>query len=184
MERIYKISNTIYKTNSGSEYKIIEIKGHSALIQFIRTNSVKWIHTSNIPTGKVKDVYEPSYYGVGFAGEYKHNRPPYWAAALQLWRNMIKRCYSDSDPKGYKKFGTTVEARWLCFKHFMDDLPSLPNFDLWKNKQGYQLDKDLLIPNSNVYSRETCSFVPESINKAAGKRNKKLIDGEWVTTIS
>lgn len=182
MQKVYEVSDKIYKTNGGSEYKIIYLDGKSAIIRFEKTGSVKKILLSNIPSGKIKDVYEPTRYGVGYLGDYQ--KPKYWKEAHQLWSNMIKRCYSDADPKGYKKHGTTVDARWQCFERFLVDLPDLQNFDKWVSKQGYQLDKDLKCPGSNVYSFETCMFVSEAENKSAGKSGKTKIDGVWVATKS
>lgn len=182
MNQKYTVSDKVFYTRGNSAYKIIAINSNKVLIRFLKTNTVKWIDASNIPSGKIKDVYEPSRYGVGYLGEYV--KVPYWKEAHQLWSNMIKRCYSDTDPKGYKAKGTTVDARWQCFARFLVDLPDLPNFQQWLKKENYQLDKDLKFPNCNIYSFETCQFVTEAQNKQAGKLNKKLIDGEWVTTIS
>lgn len=173
-------SDKSYYTASGSEYKIIWSNGKHAIIRFTQTGSVKKIATSNIPRGKIKDFYEPTRYGVGYLGDYP--QPYYWKQALQLWGNVLKRCYSDNDPKGYKKFGTTVDARWLCFERFLVDLPELENFDKWVTNQNYQLDKDFRCPGANIYSFETCKFMPEFDNKQAGKKGKVLINGQWVAS--
>jgi hypothetical protein len=172
---------TTYKANNGLEFIILQQTGKQCIIQFLGTGSVRKANIDNIKAGKVRDLYAKTSYGVGFLGEYARNG--YHVSAQQLWRNMIKRCYTD-DPKGYKAKGTTVDPRWHCFASFLEDLPTLPNFQRWVNKEGYQLDKDLKIPGSNVYSKETCSFVTEQENKSAGKAGKRLVGGEWVTTIS
>lgn len=169
------------KSNAGLEFNILKKDGKQCIIQFVETGSVRKANIDNIRAGKVRDLYQKTSYGVGWLGEYK--RTGYHVQAQQLWRNMIRRCYTD-DPKGYKAKGTTVDPRWHCFATFLDDIPKLLNFNKWLNKEGYQLDKDLLVPDSNVYSFETCSFVTEFENKQAGKANKKLIDGNWVTTNS
>ena len=179
-ESKYIPSEKSFYTNTGSEYKIIHISGKYAWIRFVKTGSVKKIWTSNIPSGKIKDFYEPTRYGVGYLGDYP--QPYYWKEALQLWSNVLKRCYSDNDPKGYKKFGTTVDARWLCFERFLCDLPELENFDKWVTKQNYQLDKDFKCPGANVYSFHTCKFIPEFDNKQAGKKDKVLVNGQWVAS--
>lgn len=170
-----------YYSNAGCEFTILSKEGNQCVIQFTKTGSVRKANIVNIKAGKVRDLYERTCYNVGYLGKYE--RTGYHVQAQQLWRNMIKRCYTD-DPKGYKSKGTTVDPRWHCFADFLSDLPKLCNFDRWLNKEGYQLDKDLKIPNSNVYSLDTCSFVTEYENKQAGKLNKKLIDGEWLTPIS
>lgn len=169
------------KSNMGLEFTILSKEGKQCVVQFAETGSVRKANIDNINAGKVRDLYHKTSYGVGWLGEYA--RTGYHVQAQQLWRNMIKRCYTD-DPKGYKTKGTTVEPRWHCFANFLSDIAKLPNFDKWKNKEEYQLDKDLRIPGSNVYSFETCMFVTEEENKQAGKKSKKLIDGKWITPIS
>lgn len=171
-----------YKTNSGCKFVILKQEGKQCIIQFLNTGSVRKANIDNVRVGKVRDLYEKTSYGVGYLGEYERNG--YHVQAQQLWRNMIKRCYFKGDPKGYHSKGTTVDPSWHCFATFLKDISKLPNFDRWLNKDGYQLDKDILVPGSNVYSKETCSFVSEYENKQAGKLNKRLVDGKWVTTIS
>lgn len=165
-------------SNAGCEFTILSQTGKQCVLQFTKTGSVRTANIDNIKAGKVRDLYEKTCYGVGYLGPYPRNG--YHVQAQQLWRNMIKRCYSD-DPKGYKSKGTTVDPRWHCFTDFLQDLPKLTNFNHWLQKDGYQLDKDIKIAGSNVYSLDTCMFVTEYENKQAGKLNKKLIDGEWLT---
>jgi len=169
-----------YYSNNGLEFYILSQEGKQCVIQFTGTGSVRKANIDNIKAGKVRDLYQKTSYGIGWLGEY--TRTGYHVQAQQLWRNMIKRCYTD-DPKGYKARGTTIEPRWHCFATFLTDLPHLPGFRCWVENKGYQLDKDLRIPNANVYSFETCSFVTEFENKQAGKKDKKLIDGEWLTPV-
>lgn len=71
-----------------------------------------------------------------------------------VWRNMIKRCYSEH----YPMYGhVTVCESWLTFS----------NFKAWMEGQdweGKELDKDILNPNANCYSPENCAFVPRALN--------------------
>lgn len=39
--------------------------------------------------------------------------------------------------------------------------------------EGYDLDKDILIPNNKVYSPDTCMFVPRRINQCFKTRSRK-----------
>lgn len=170
----------VLKNKAGFEFIILKADGKNLTIQFLESGSVRVANSANVYSGKVKDYYAKTRYGIGCIGEYQ--KVSYHKQAMQLWGNMMKRCYSDFDIRGYKEKGTTVEARWLCFANFLEDIKSLEGFWYWKNNKGYELDKDLRIPGANVYSKETCSFVPAEVNRAAGKGNKTLIDGEWVTT--
>ena len=147
------------KNNSGDLFVILQQTGKQCIVQFLETGYVRKANIDNIKAGKIKDLYKKTSYGVGFLGEYK--RTGYHVQAQQLWRNMIKRCYYENDPKNYMAYGTTVDPRWHQFASFLEDLPTLDNFEKWLNKEGYQLDKDIKVPGSNVYSKETCSFVTE-----------------------
>lgn len=166
-----------YKANNGQEFSLLteEKSGGRTywVIKFKNTGSVRKVLKENAKKGKVKDLYERTRYGVGYLGDCDKS-VSYYKQAWQLWSNMIKRCYTD-DPKGYKKWGTTVDPRWHCLEKFIEDLPKIKNFEKWVDgfKKGfpkYCLDKDLRIENSNTYSFETCSFVPESENKSEGAK--------------
>lgn len=178
----------IYENNAGDKYIIIDSKRKKVksriwdmvLIQFLDTGSTRWVYKYNSDKGKVKDLYKKTVYGVGYLGEVS-NKPKYYKQALDLWRNMMKRCYTD-DPKGYRKWGTTVEIRWHCFSTFLEDIKELDNFDKWvlgyqDEYEKYNLDKDFKVPKSNIYSRMTCSFVSEHLNKSEGA--KTTVEGYY-----
>lgn len=92
----------------------------------------------------------------------------------KLWQNMIDRCYSNRFPS-YKD--CTVCERWQCFANFLEDLPSIENYDLWlENKETYELDKDIKQQyiKDKVYSLENCIFVKSSENTTeSGMRHAK-----------
>ena len=74
------------------------------------------------------------------------------------WVNMLQRCYSPEykqDKSTYKN--TTCCAEWLVCSTFCTDMVHL-------YREGYQLDKDILVENNNNYSKESCIFVPSFIN--------------------
>lgn len=173
-------------SNTGLQFIILNQKGKKAIIQFLASGSIREVNIDNAKAGKVKDLYYPSCYGVGYIGDVVIT--PYYQQAKQLWQNILKRCYSEKDPKGYKG-EVIVEARWLCFANFLADLPNIPNFEKWIRGgfggEKYQLDKDVLSGESKIYSRLTCQFITEKENKSLGKKGKKLVitDGikKWVT---
>jgi len=165
----------IYESNSGQKFTILARDGKQCIIQFVETGSIRRANMDNIYAGKVRDMYAVSTYGVGYDGDFE--KVPYWKQAKQLWRNMMKRCYCEKDLRGY--FGrATVAPDWHCFANFLRDLPKLKNFDKWlqgqtHNHTKYNLDKDLIIPGCTTYSKDTCQFITESENKAAGAANGK-----------
>jgi hypothetical protein len=92
---------------------------------------------------------------------------PLFRKGEHVWRNMLERCYGESE-KSYKYYGgsgVTVSNEWLEFSAFFSWF--LDNY-----KEGLYLDKDIL-PNPNkVYSKDTCCFVTREVNNRFSKRKK------------
>jgi hypothetical protein len=170
-----------YESNSTGWFTIIQRTGKRCIIQFDVTGYTATVNIDNAKAGKVKDPYFRSVYGVGYLGEFNKKTHPYWKQASQLWRNMLKRCYSKKDSRGYYGKGVSVDERWLCFANFLEDISELDNFDLWLKGHGtpdrYNLDKDLKVAGNKVYSKDLCSFVSEFDNKSAGAKNSIEIHG-------
>ena len=166
-----------YLSNAGQEFIVLSEfrkkhlnREHTKwIVQFVETGTTKEVYRENAISGKVRDEYAISVYGKGYSGLYD-KKIPYWKKARQLWQNMMKRCYSTKDKKGYYGYATVCD-RWHCFANFLDDLPKLKNFDLWLNPtdEKYNLDKDL-IGNGSVYSPLNCQFITEHENKSAGAK--------------
>lgn len=165
----------VFVSNSGNEIHSICKKGSLVRVIFPATGYVTVLSTHNARAGRVKDPYYPSLYGAGSLG-IPDKSLPYHKQALQLWRNMIKRCYCESDDRGY--FGrATVDDRWLCFENFLVDIKRLEGFKDWikghtDSYYASNLDKDFYVPGNTVYSRHYCRFLPQSYNKSLGKKNK------------
>lgn len=160
----------IYSNNKGEKFIFLPGYGYKhARVKFLATGSVRACTTDNAKRGKVRDLYAPSYYGKGYVGD--HLRPVYWKQALQLWKNMLKRCYCKADTRGY--YGRCiVSVRWLCFANFLNDLPKLPGFNDWRHKKDMQLDKDIL-GDSTVYDVSVCQFVPRLENMRESIKRRK-----------
>lgn len=87
----------------------------------------------------------------------------------QKWHSMIERCY---DPKYLAKapsyIGCCVCDEWHRLSAFKEWFDNPAN----GYRDGYALDKDILIKGNKVYSPETCCFVPQEINNLI-KLNKR-----------
>lgn len=101
-------------------------------------------------------------YGVAFNSKGRHKtqlngkRTP----AYQAWWDMLRRCYSSKFQKENLTYiGCTVTKDWYDFQNFAEWFYCHEYSD-----KGYQLDKDLLFPDSKMYSPETCCFVPQKLN--------------------
>ena len=76
------------------------------------------------------------------------------------WRTMIERCYGSKIHLSRPTYaGCTITDEWRDFQDFADWFVSHDY-----SGYGYQLDKDILIPNNKIYSPDTCCFVPQELN--------------------
>lgn len=94
-------------------------------------------------------------------GRYKTEINGKKAKAHTTWRSMLRRSYC---PKWHAVsptyIGCSVAEQWLEYQRFAEW------FENHKySNHGYQLDKDLLLPNNKVYAPDRCVFVPQELNK-------------------
>lgn len=103
-----------------------------------------------------------SFYGIGRNSKRKYAATVNNKAttAYNIWHSMFKRCYCPKFQEKYPTYiGCSVDERFHDFQDFADCYYKHPY-----SKLGYQLDKDLLIPNNKTYSPETCCLVPSELN--------------------
>ena len=114
-----------------------------------------------------------SVYGVGILGVFKDGSKPKTygngkpTREYGLWHNMLTRCYSEKwheECPTYKE--CSVCERWLVFANFLEDLPLIDGYELWRDnpKQRIALDKDSKVEGNKVYSLENCCFISQSEN--------------------
>lgn len=133
------------------------------------------VRTDHLKAGKVRNNYSKTVHGVGYlgVGSYRSSVGGNMTPNYLCWSEMIRRCY---DAKFHARSPTyrdvEVCGEWHNFQVFAEWFNSQPNAGL----VGFQLDKDLRIMGSRLYSPETCSFVPNEINSLLG-RGKDSIDG-------
>ena len=167
-----------FVSNEGCKFFVIDyVKYSDVTVKFCDEYGVE-VHTTwqNCQKGQVKNPYFTSQYGVACLGvgdfvTYVNGKP---TREYELWRGMLKRCYSGAER--FKTYANvTVCDRWLCFANFIEDLPLIENYDLWRDNpnQYIALDKDLkqIGVENKVYSLNTCKFVTASENtKEANER--------------
>jgi hypothetical protein len=170
--------NEVWSSNSSGDFLVIQKQARSVDIMFLETGTTKRVHIENAKKGKVLDPYRRSVYGRGVLGEIS-KKPKWYKQASQLWRNMMKRCYSEKDSRGYygKAF---VSLRWHYLPNFIEDLPTLDGFEGWlegyKSGEPYNLDKDTKVKGNMYYTKEFCRFLPQSVNKAyTSKTGEEII---------
>ena len=115
-----------------------------------------------------------SVYGMGILGTFKDGSKPKTVdkhgkntREYSLWNSMLRRCYSDKYHEKQPTYKDCVVCeRWLVFSNFLEDLPLIEGYELWKNNPntGVSLDKDSKIKGNKIYSLETCKFISKSNN--------------------
>ena len=127
----------------------------------------------NFKNRALKCPYEPRAFEIGYLGEgkYKTIENGKTTDEYDVWSSMLQRCY---DPKYQEKHptykGCKVEEYLLNFQNMGEWIE-----DNYYEVPGEQmcLDKDILCKGNKIYSRETCIFVPERINKLFVKCDKR-----------
>ena len=151
------------------------------LLNFYDTGYKGYYSKQCILKGMCKDPYYPSILGVACIGlaasrdmTHTKSKP---SREYNMWKHMIYRVYDPNNDMYYTygAIGVSICKRWHCFEYFLQDLPALDNYQLWKDNPGlYQLDKDLKqqhIPlGQRVYSPQTCMFVTNQQNIIESKQ--------------
>lgn len=154
-------------TKEGYEIEIIEyISAINCTIQFDNRVIIKNIQYGHIKNGVIKNLYHKSVCGVGYLGVGKYSNKTH-PKIYTTWNNMFKRCY---DLKLQEKRPTYKG----CF--IIEEWQSFQNFAKWYGenfREGFDLDKDILVKGNKIYSPETCAFVPREINSLLTKHEAK-----------
>ena len=159
----------VCKSKSSGDFKILKYNNAKEVeIRFLKTGYETVVHLGSIKSGKVKDPYIPSVYGVGVLGvKYPSREGDRNTKEYVLWADMLRRCYSDD----FKKKKPTYEScevsdNFKSYEYFYEWCHSQIGFD----NKDWQLDKDLLLKGNKVYSESACVFIPQEINKILVKR--------------
>ena len=165
-----------FTTSYGTPYKIIEYySATNVVVQFCDSHGFKKKTTYNeAKKGWATNPFDKTVYGIGYRGDYQGKLP---SREYQLWNSMMVRCYN---PKYHEKEPTykecTVCERWHNFTNFLEDLPLIEGYEMWKShlKGSRQvcLDKDVKGKNK-VYSVNTCCFILHKDNVAEANSRTK-----------
>ena len=159
-------TNEIGKDKHGVLMKIIKyINSENIQVQFL-DNYGAIVNTKydSFKIGTVKNPYYPSVYGVGYLGqgEYVAVLNKKMTKPYSYWKAMLGRCYCNAMTQHTLAYEDVIVCeKWHNFQ----------NFAKWFDENYYSvnaeqmcLDKDILGKHKNIYSPETCIFVPKKIN--------------------
>ena len=178
-------TDTVYQSkNSGCFTVTSYLDSYNIGIKFIDTGYEMVARLGCVKDGKVKDRLSPSVHGVGIVGtEYPIRVSGVLTKEYELWKSMLKRCYSDKCQKKRPTYeGCEVSENFKHYSYFYE----------WCHKQigfgveGFELDKDLLVKGNKVYSEDSCVFIPSEINslliKCTASRGEHLVGVYWCKT--
>ena len=188
----------VYFNSYGTEYVIVEYNNYSNVIVEFKDGYKTRVRTryDHCKNGSVANPYDKTVFGVGFIGLNKDGIKPntgsygYANREYSVWHGMLQRCYSERWHDRYPSYkDATVCERWLCFANFLEDLPLIEGYELWRDNpnQRISLDKDIKGDGNKIYSLQTCVFVEqhenvmESVERCGRKTVGKFI-GENVKT--
>lgn len=82
--------------------------------------------------------------------------------SYKIWKGIIGWCYLYNNRLKDKSYqDCEVCEEWLQFSNFYNWFYNPEN----GYKDGYNIDKDILVKGNKLYSPQTCCFVPHEINK-------------------
>jgi len=154
-----------FSNKFSEEFEILErVNNKSILVKFLDEHGAE-IRTQkvHILSGKVRNPYRPTLFGVGYIGELGCiPRKPQgrglelYEQAYARWCGIMERAYSPSyNNPAYT--GVSVSKDWHNFSNFY-------NWYVENWVSGWDIDKDLLVEGNKVYGPEFCRFVPVHIN--------------------
>jgi len=178
--RVGELSNN----KLGTLMKIVEYRNQMDItIEFQDEHRVQRNTTyRNFKIGQIKNPYDKSAMGIGYAGEGEHltiiNHKN--TLAYRVWSDILLRCYREelrSEHLAYKD--CTVCDEWLNFQTFAK----------WYDDNYYKIDgermhidKDILFKGNTIYTPARCLIVPQKINMLFLTK-AKTIDPDLPNTI-
>lgn len=144
----------LFTGNDGSQWEVVDYIHSDAVVVVSDIGTMRTVSAGCLRVGKVRDFMRPTLHGVGISGMCKITNK----AAYSIWAGIVRRCYSSTAQLNRPRYaGCSVSDEWKLF----------PNFLEWyeaNHVDGYQVDKDLLVPFNKVYSADTCLYVPNDMN--------------------
>lgn len=147
----------VFKTNEGYLATVVEYRDAYNVIVEFESGNLKRCVASHLRKGSVKSYMHPSLCGVGFLGS-EFDEPIGRFKSYKVWYSMLQRCY---DEKFQTKQPTYIDCSVTKEWH------NYSVFKAWYDEnyvEGYQLDKDIKVKGSRVYSPDTCLFVSSKLN--------------------
>lgn len=158
-----------FTSNKCGDFVVTDYKDYdNVTIKFIATGSVVTTQLYHIKDGGIKDRLFPSVYGVGMLGDEEVSQNGVKLKEYKLWRALLGRCYNTKTKSRSPSYvGCSVSDNFKYYPYFKDWCSRQIGF----GRDGFELDKDILVKGNKIYSEGTCCFVPKEINLLFCKSN-------------
>ena len=131
-------------------------------IKFLNTGSERIVSWNAVKKDKIKDLFKPSIYGVGYIATEDY-LDPIDKMLYHRWINMLSRCYNPNDNRfnSYGNIGIKVDNRWHSYDNYRNDIKNMHGFNLLNSYPNlYHIDKDYLQLtrpiHKRIYSNDSC----------------------------
>lgn len=149
----------IISSNGYGDFEILEYRhNEQILVRFVLTGYEVWVTSGNIKAGRVRDPYLPICQGRGFMGSGLYSKKD--VKEFSHWYAVLTRTSGELKVSCPTYYDCDLVAEWLNFQNFAGWCQTQEGFAL----NGWQLDKDLLVPGNRTYGPDTCCFLPRRLN--------------------
>lgn len=158
-----------YKTKHSGDVLVVEYEGaNKVLVRFKDTGHERFTTLAELRKGYVVDKTKPKgkYLWCIGDGKYKTRVSGVLTREFNIWKGVTRRCLLISQKILQPTYeDVTVCDEWLNFQNFAEWCNKQKGFhSLTEDGENFQLDKDILVKGNNLYSPDTCCFVPREIN--------------------
>ena len=168
-----KVGDTFLTKRCGICTVIEYVSYVEVYVKFEDGNIVK-TRVQSLRKGHCRNLNSKLVLGVGINDMLGAEKTKEFIKQRQMWFGVLQRCFSikllERRPT-YKN--CKVSESWLWLSNFIKDIKSIENYEKSLN-EGWQLDKDLLSNEGKLYSKDTCCFIPRSLNLVISSYPKKL----------
>lgn len=175
MDRKVELIGKEFETSKSGKCFVIGYKDSgNVLVMFYKPLYITKCAYSSLIKGFVENPFFPSVYGRGYIGIGKFSCKD--VEVQRIWRNLMSRAYCDEYHKNSPTYKDVEVCReWHNFQNFAEWCVKQKGFNSkGLNGRNFALDKDILSKNGDIYSPETCCFVPQEINTGIMTRNNGL----------
>lgn len=146
------------------------VNNKNVFVKFLHTGYETKAELKDVKKGNIKDKFAKTVYGVGITGDESTTENGKHIKEYVVWSSLLQRCYDVKFLKRYLTYeGCVVSENFKYFPYFKEWYLK----QIGSNKDGWELDKDILVKGNRLYSEDTCCFVPKEINLLFSKAHSE-----------